>query len=1144
MPAREFGSVDTLTNRSLSFTASEPPPIDDAPRSGERAPVAIGPGRSLGAHPAHVPERARDVNEYPIQESKVHRPPLREATLRRDRLLDWLNAKIHHRIVFVTAEAGYGKTTLLSDFARRTRLRTLWYRLDDDDRDWISLLNYLVAAGRQVEPTFAPSTGALLRELGAGGPARETIVDTFIHELGLFAGGAVLILDDYHLIDDVPDVRAVMREVVARAPERLTIVFVSRRRPTIPLARIRALGELVELHAEDLRFDEAETERLFRETYGTPLEPDVLADLTRRTEGWAASLQLVQAAIRDRSLSEIRSFVHSLTGAQAELHDYLAEEVVGELDQGLQSFLMRTSILQAVDPELAGLAAGVDETEADAAIAAAEAIGLLPPRGSARRDGRRYHPLVRDFLEARLRREVGHLGVVDLHRGVARYAEAWSWRLAAHHYAAAGDIVDLHRVTSDAARTILGSGEFALAESYLDRHPLPSADPAFDMIRSRMELHRDQVPIALERARAAFAAFPPDSTDPKADLALANLVGVEFFAGNHDETLLLARRLESRQPEASLAAIASATVELLRASTDGNLDVYSHSLTAMLQTQRQNGDTHYLGITYLNLATVARAQANAGAAVAYADAAIEALLRSSSGHELPAARSARAWGLVHQGRWAEGMAELSVAVGTPYLLARGEVLHEAADVHSWYGEADVAQQFVDEHVRLGLPPSDAWRVSAAQNLVRLRRFEEAQHLLDSTTAWSLSTEVAHGSRRLAVTALLAVTRGDGDARERVAVALRKADAQRATFWSSTLSVLAGLLSEAEALSAAVVAIGQRDPAILSVVADQLTVRLHDLGPDAVRLVTIEAARRPERWRPPLRLVVERHSAAQLSAARILDQIGTRDDVPRLRVLARTKVGRTMDPDLGRRLARNLAPRVFVEDQGRVAIRIGDETVPGTEVRRKVLSLLCFLLTRPDLAATRDQVLDALWPDLEPGVAGNSLNQTVYFLRRVFEPGYRDDVSPEYVHHSSDLLWLDSELVTSRSRLCRDLIRRSGPTPTPAEVETISQTYSDRFALDFTYEEWASAYRDSLHAAYLEVVERAIHQDTNSGHFERGISIARRAIDVDPEAEHVEFALLRLYRLTGAHAAAAEQYGHYSAMVREELGVEPPPLDAV
>lgn len=1140
------GSIDTCANRSLSFPPPERLPTERAPRPPGRAPVAVGPGRPIAVAPIHVPERARDVTEFPIQESKVLRPPLREATLRRDRLLDWLNAKIHHRIVFVTAEAGYGKTTLLSDFARRTRLRTLWYRLDEEDRDWISLLNYLVAAGRQVEPSFAPSTGALLRDLGSGGPAREAIVDTFIHELGLFgSAGAVLVMDDYHLVDDVPDVQAVMRAIVARAPERLTIVFLSRRRPTIPLARIRALGELVELRAEDLRFDEDETERLFRETFGTPLEPDVLADLARRTEGWAASLQLVQAAIRDRSIGEIRAFVRSLTGAQAELYDYLAEEVVGELDERLQSFLMRTSILQSIDAEFAGVAAGLDERTAQGLMETAEQVGLLPPVGSTRRDGRRYHPLVRDFLEARLRRDAGADHVVELHRLVARYAEDWSWRLAAHHYAAAGDALDLHRVTAAAARTILGNGEFALAESYLDRVPPPSGDPAFEMIRSRMELHRDQVPAALDRARAAFTAFPPDSPDPNAHLALANLMAVEFSAGNLAGALLLARELRSRTPEASLADIASATVEMLHSSTDGNLIEYSKSLTDMIETQRANGDTHFLGITHLNRANVAKARALAREALADAESAIEALEGSSSGHELPSAWTAKAWALVHLGRWADGMVELDRALAAPYVLARGEALQEAADIHGWYGDGETAHRLLDEVPRSGAGITDAWRVSAAQHLVRLRRFDEAGRLLEGATPGGLSAEVAHESRRLAVRAQLAVARGDPDARDRVAQALGHATAQQADFWVQVSGLLAGLLGERDRFNGAIQMTGEHDPAMLSVVADQIVHRLHDLEPRPLALVSEEARRRAERWRPALRGALgEGSQSAQLAAARLLDDIGTTEDVPRLRALARSFKGRSADPELGRCLARRLAPRVFVEDQGRVSIRVGDRTVPGTDVRRKVLSLLCFLLTRSDLSATRDQVLDALWPDLEPDVAGNSLNQTVYFLRRVFEPAFREDVSPGYVHHDSDVLWLDAELVTSRSRLCRELIRRSSSAGTPADVQAISDAYLGRFALDFAYEEWSTPYRDSLHAAYLEVVERAILQDTNAGHFDRGIGVARQAIDVDPEAEHLELALLRLYRLTGAHAAAAEQYGHYSTMLREDLGIEPPPLESL
>ena len=102
----------------------------------------------------------------------------------------------------------------------------------------------------------------------------------------------------------------------------------------------------------------------------------------------------------------------------------------------------------------------------------------------------------------------------------------------------------------------------------------------------------------------------------------------------------------------------------------------------------------------------------------------------------------------------------------------------------------------------------------------------------------------------------------------------------------------------------------------------------------------------------------------------------------------------------------------------------------------------------------------------------------------------------------------------------------------------------RFALDFEYEEWATPYRDWLHASYLEVVERAVTSDLETGHFERGIRLARRVLDVDPGAEHVEVSLLRLYRASGAHAAAAEQYAHYASAMREQLGVDPPPLETL
>jgi len=166
------------------------------------------------------------------------------------------------------------------------------------------------------------------------------------------------------------------------------------------------------------------------------------------------------------------------------------------------------------------------------------------------------------------------------------------------------------------------------------------------------------------------------------------------------------------------------------------------------------------------------------------------------------------------------------------------------------------------------------------------------------------------------------------------------------------------------------------------------------------------------------------------------------------------------------------------------------------------------------------------------------------MRRVFEESYSDDLSPGYVRHDSDVIWLDPELVDSRSRRCRLLIGSLDGRPSPGDVERLVNEYRGRFALDFEYEEWAGSYRDSLHAAYLEIVERAVAEDAAGGHFDRGIKVARRALEVDPSAEQIEVSLLRMYRATGAHAAAAEQYAHYAGVMRSELGIDPPPLEAV
>jgi DNA-binding SARP family transcriptional activator len=197
-----------------------------------------------------------------------------------------------------------------------------------------------------------------------------------------------------------------------------------------------------------------------------------------------------------------------------------------------------------------------------------------------------------------------------------------------------------------------------------------------------------------------------------------------------------------------------------------------------------------------------------------------------------------------------------------------------------------------------------------------------------------------------------------------------------------------------------------------------------------------------------------------------------------------------------------------------------------------------------MTATRDQVLDAIWPDLTPELASNSLNQTVYFLRRVFEPLYRDDSSPGYVSSDTDMVWLDPELVTADSRECLALLRSQAAAGLEDTAARLADLYVGRFALDFEYEDWAATYRDHLHARYLGSMERAVLRHAEVGQFAEAVELVQRVLDVDPTADSLERAAIRLYREMGAFAAAAEQYAHYAQVQRTVFGVDAPSIDAI
>jgi ATP/maltotriose-dependent transcriptional regulator MalT/DNA-binding SARP family transcriptional activator len=1137
--------IDTRTPDFLSFAA----PYGVERLGMEELRVAVEP--ETGERLAADMEFAQPC--FPLRTGKIQRPSLADETLPRDRLLDHLADKSGHRVVYVIAEAGFGKTTLVADYLRRSQLRAFWYRLDEEETDGLVFLRYLVAACRAVDLRLLARSAALLSESTLRPIRQDEVLEAVLAESDALGEiPSALVLDDFHAVESVPAVASIVERLIARAPAGLQLVVASRRTPGLSVAVLRARGQLAELDREELRFDESETDRLFRDCYHHALEPDVLHDLQQRTDGWAASLQLVRTAVEGRSPGQVRAFVNSMSGSEGHLYDYLAEEVVGELRPELREFLVATALLEDVEPETAAVASGLSPVLARRLLGEAEHLGLVSKDGD-QRTVWRSHPLVREFLLAQLEAQVGESGVADMHRRLATVMEPHSWRLAARHWAAAGDAAQVRRVVSDATPTIIGTGDLSAAHELVTRFPDPEPNPWFDVIRTRQLVATGQRAEAAEAAwRLADLVAEGSPTSPR--LVASASMAMLSAAVDLDDADLRTAALESftrndapiRAEDRELALIARATDAMYDCAEAGSLGEFGALLRKLAQMDRELGHPKYEGISLLNLSNILFISGDPTTAATTAADALGLLASCGKAEDIAAAHLSSAKCQAHLGFWDEAQRHVSDAAQATSA-ASPETLGEAAEIFSMYGDPARGSPFLrrifSEHVR---GPGDPYCRYVASRLALLDgRTARAAELLDEIEGSSIVSGLRSARMSLAMQIRASANPADPALPSASDDAAMFAQRQQAWFWWNCIRLTRALISSDDIVAGHIKAMGAQDSAYLSIQAELVVRRLSDLDEAALALVTQEAKLRPERWRWALRQTFKSDSATPKKTRRmadLLELVGDADDIPDL-IALRKKKGLRL-PEAGRNLCRRLAPRVYVEDLGRVSVRLGDSVLTGTEIRKKVLSLLCYLLTRPQFTATREQVFEALWPNMDPDAGANSLNQSAYFLRHVLEPDANDDTSAGYLRSRADLIWLDRELVGCRSTDCSALIAAIRKDPSPQLVVQLAESYAGPYAVDFIYDEWASSFRGTLHASYLDRIERAITADTRAGAFDRALTVAQLALQADPEAERIELCLLRLYRRMGSHAAAAEQYVHYAAVMREQLGMEPPPLESI
>jgi LuxR family maltose regulon positive regulatory protein len=345
--------------------------------------------------------------------TKLRIPPLLHYSVPRARLIEVLEHGCHSdKLILLRAPAGYGKTTLLSQWAHASRFPVAWLSLSPEDNDPERFLRYLLVAWSQVQPGASESPLGVL--LSGRSPERETVLSAFINAASEAAEPMAFVLDDYHLIEDQA-IHQVLTFLLDNLPPMLHFVLASRGEPPLPIARYRAHGELLELRATDLRFLPEETVDYLNESMGLALTFEEMDPLQSATEGWIAGLQLAALSLKQRPAGTSKPVI---SGRQRFIADYLREDVLANLPDDTQRFLLQTSFLDRLCSGLVKAVSGVEDGQGILETLERKALFLTPLDDH--REWFRYHRLFGNFLHEELKRRYPN-AIPELHQRAARW---------------------------------------------------------------------------------------------------------------------------------------------------------------------------------------------------------------------------------------------------------------------------------------------------------------------------------------------------------------------------------------------------------------------------------------------------------------------------------------------------------------------------------------------------------------------------------------------------------------------------------------------------------------------------------------------------------------------------------------------------
>ncbi len=503
----------------------------------------------------------------PILATKLYIPGLRPNVVSRPRLLERLNEGLHRKLTLISAPAGFGKTTLVSEWVEGIERPAAWLSLDEGENDPARFLTYLVAALQTIAATIGEGVSGVLQSPQP--PPPEAMLTALLNDLITIPDQFILVLDDYHVLE-AKAVDQALTFLLDHLPPQMHLVIATREDPALPLARLRVGGQLTEVRAVDLRFTPSEAAAFLNQVMGLDLSAEDIARLSTRTEGWIAGLQL--AAISMQGQQDTASFIKSFTGSHHFVLDYLVEEVLGQQSERVQTFLLRTSLLDRFCGPLC------DAVLMDPSVSGREILEYLEranlflvPLDNERR-WYRYHHLFADLLRQRLHQSIAsstgdaESQVNELYIRASLWYEDHGLEIEAfHHAVAAHDVERAARLVEGKGMPLQFRGAVVPVLHWLESLPRTVLDarPSLWVMYASALSMTGQLTGVEQKLQAAEAALQGAEPDDKTRNLVGHIAAIRALvaaAENQVETIIAQSRRALEYLHPDNLAVRTATI--------------------------------------------------------------------------------------------------------------------------------------------------------------------------------------------------------------------------------------------------------------------------------------------------------------------------------------------------------------------------------------------------------------------------------------------------------------------------------------------------------------------------------------------------------------------------------------------------------